>query len=224
MAFSFLLSYLIWIFFDFFCHLKSLPPQGSAWLLLVAQGQCIVGLVPLLVQWSQWFQWPQYSSLLGSWCRLGCCWMHCRPLQYPCFVHTTLQAPGKVAHTQTQGTVLFSASLYVDCVCAAGSILVLAAGCPSFFFFFFWLFGVGCSLALGFATPMPDTHGLALAGKRGRPFLILGKEGLISTCKETLPVWRQVTGFILLCLKVASNNTGGEIVLCINFREKITIA
>lgn len=51
-------------------------------------------------------------------------------------------------------------------------------------------------------------NALILTLTHGRHFLIWREEGLISTGKDILLLWRQVTGFIPLCLKVASINTG----------------
>ena len=87
----------------------------------------------------------------------------------PCFASTTLRAPGKVPHIQSQGTVLLIASSNSDCVYAARANLRVGSG-PSQLILS--LLVVGFSLTPGLSALVPvvprDAHRSALAGKSGR--------------------------------------------------------
>lgn len=105
------------------------------------------------------------AALYSGWCGPVHCWRQ-RWISDPCLVRTTLRAPDD-ARVRPQGSVLLVASLPVDCVCAAGPVLVLAAGRLSQLLFL--LFVVGLSLAPSLVAPVPvvprNAHGSALAGK-----------------------------------------------------------
>ena len=89
--------------------------------LLAAQGQCIVGLVPLSVRCAV----DKHNTVLHQ--GLGTdqfvVGRIIDNIDYSCLACTTLRAPGEVPHVQPQGPVLLVASPHTDCVYAAGANL-----------------------------------------------------------------------------------------------------
>ena len=128
----------------------------------MAQGQCIVGIKPLSV-WRAVNKQDEvlHQGLGADKLVVGCIVDNSND---PCFASTTLRAPGKVPHIQSQGTVLLIASSNSDCVYAARANLRVGSG-PS-------LLVVGFSLTPGLAALVPvvprDAHRSALTGKRKR--------------------------------------------------------
>ena len=132
--------------------------------LLVAQGQCIVGLVPLSVQCAV----DKHNTVLHQ--GLGTdqfvVGRIIDNIDYSCLACTTLRAPGEVPHVQPQGPVLLVASPHTDCVYAAGANLCVGSGASQLIL---PLLVVGLSLAPGLTALVPvvrrDAHRSALAGK-----------------------------------------------------------
>ena len=128
--------------------------------LLAAQGQCIVGLVPLSVQCAV----DKHNTVLHQ--GLGTdqfvVGRIIDNIDYSCLACTTLRAPGEVPHVQPLGRVL-AASCTWTVYMRRGPVFVLVVGSPRSYFL------VGLSLASGFPRLVPfvlrDAHCSALAGK-----------------------------------------------------------
>lgn len=83
----------------------------------MAQGQCIVGPVPLSVRCAV----NRHNAILhlglgADKLITGCIVDN---INNPCFVSTTLRGPGNIPHIQSQGTVVLTASSNSDCVYTA---------------------------------------------------------------------------------------------------------
>ena len=118
--------------------------------LLAAQGQCIVGLVPLSVRCAvNKHNTVLHQGLGTDQFVVGCIIDN---IDYSCLACTTLRAPGEVPHVQPQGPVLLVASPHTDCVYAAGANLCVGSGA---FQLILLLLVVGFSLAPSLMALVP---------------------------------------------------------------------